>query len=88
MACRHRMPSACWDLGALSLCLAGAGRKSCAITTAKRLAAFLGDERIKDKGLACQYVIARVPQASRAKQAPPLPSIMQPFMRSSRNGAA
>lgn len=38
-----------------------AGRKSCAITTAKRLAAFLGDERIKDKGLACQYVIARVP---------------------------
>ena len=33
--------------------------KSCAITTAKRLAQFLGDERIKDKGLNCTYVIAR-----------------------------
>jgi DNA polymerase epsilon subunit 1 len=33
-------------------------RKSCAITTAKRLAQFLGDERIKDKGLACNYVVA------------------------------
>lgn len=38
-----------------------AGRKSCAITTAKRLAQFLGDERIKDKGLNCNYVIARRP---------------------------
>ena len=33
-------------------------RKSCAITTAQRLAQFLGDERIKDKGLACNYIIA------------------------------
>ena len=33
-------------------------RKSCAITTAKRLAQFLGDERIKDKGLACNYIVA------------------------------
>jgi hypothetical protein len=33
-------------------------RKSCAVTTAKRLAQFLGDERIKDKGLACNYVVA------------------------------
>ncbi|KAK9798895.1 hypothetical protein WJX73_003389 [Symbiochloris irregularis] len=38
------------------------GRKSCAITTAKRLGMFLGDDRIKDKGLNCHYVIARNPQ--------------------------
>ena len=37
------------------------GRKSCAITTARRLAQFLGDERIKDKGLNCNYVNARRP---------------------------
>lgn len=37
------------------------GRKSCAISTANRLAAFLGDERIKDKGLNCTYVIAKQP---------------------------
>ena len=39
------------------------GRKSCAITTAKRLSQFLGDERIKDKGLNCNYVIAKRPEA-------------------------
>ena len=40
-------------------------RKSCAVTTAKRLAQFLGDERIKDKGLACNYVVAEcVPRPS------------------------
>lgn len=38
------------------------GRKSCAITTANRLAQFLGDERIKDKGLNCQYIIAKKPE--------------------------
>ena len=37
------------------------GRKSCAITTARRLAQFLGDERIKDKGLNCNYVVAKRP---------------------------
>lgn len=40
------------------------GRKSCAITTAKRLGMFLGDDRIKDKGLNCHYVIARTPEVS------------------------
>ena len=35
------------------------GRKSCPITCARRLGQFLGDERIRDKGLNCQYVIAR-----------------------------
>jgi hypothetical protein len=34
-------------------------RKSSAITTARRLAHFLGDERIKDKGLVCNYIIAQ-----------------------------
>lgn len=38
--------------------------KSCAITTAKRLAQFLGDERVKDKGLNCTYVIAARPEAA------------------------
>lgn len=35
------------------------GRKSCATTTAKRLAAFLGDARVKDKGLKAEYIIAK-----------------------------
>lgn len=39
-----------------------AGRKSCAVTTAQRLGQFLGDERIQDKGLNCNYVIARRPE--------------------------
>jgi DNA polymerase epsilon subunit 1 len=39
------------------------GRKSCSITCARRLGQFLGDERIRDKGLVCQYVISRLPQA-------------------------
>ena len=36
-------------------------RKSCAISTAKRLGEFLGDERLKDKGLNCKYIISRSP---------------------------
>ncbi|RRT51086.1 hypothetical protein B296_00044457, partial [Ensete ventricosum] len=39
-------------------------QKSCAVTTAKRLADFLGDEMVKDKGLHCQYIVAREPQVS------------------------
>ncbi|KAM0016355.1 putative DNA-directed DNA polymerase [Helianthus debilis subsp. tardiflorus] len=31
-------------------------QKSCAVTTARRLADFLGDTMVKDKGLRCQYV--------------------------------
>lgn len=34
-------------------------RKSSAITTARRLASFLGDDRLKDKGLVCNYLIAQ-----------------------------
>ena len=37
-------------------------QKSCAVTTAKRLAEFLGDSMVKDKGLHCQYIVAREPQ--------------------------
>ncbi|KAG0453679.1 hypothetical protein HPP92_024983 [Vanilla planifolia] len=39
-------------------------QKSCALTTAKRLADFLGDAMVKDKGLHCQYIVAREPQGT------------------------
>ncbi|KAJ2231118.1 DNA polymerase epsilon catalytic subunit [Coemansia sp. RSA 518] len=39
-----------------------AGMKSTSICTARRLAEFLGDEMVKDKGLACKFVISRQPQ--------------------------
>ncbi|KAK3158029.1 hypothetical protein QOZ80_2AG0131930 [Eleusine coracana subsp. coracana] len=39
-------------------------QKSCAVTTAKRLADFLGDSMVKDKGLHCQYIVAREPQGT------------------------
>lgn len=37
-------------------------QKSCAVTTAKRLADFLGDTMVKDKGLLCQYIVASEPK--------------------------
>lgn len=37
-------------------------QKSCAVTTARRLAHFLGDTMVKDKGLHCQYIVACEPQ--------------------------
>ena len=37
------------------------GRKSTATTTARRLADFLGADMVKDKGLACSYIIAKHP---------------------------
>ena len=65
-----------------------AGRKSSAITTAKRLAQFLGDERIKDKGLNCNYVIARRPDdAPTSERAIPVaifstePAVARSFLR-------
>lgn len=36
-------------------------RKSLAITTARRIAEFLGPQMVKDKGLACQFIISRLP---------------------------
>ena len=35
------------------------GQKSTSITTAKRLAEFLGDQMVKDAGLACKFIISR-----------------------------
>ncbi|KAK6138431.1 hypothetical protein DH2020_027841 [Rehmannia glutinosa] len=37
---------------------------SCAVTTAKRLADFLGDAMVKDKGLLCQYIVACEPKGT------------------------
>ena len=37
-------------------------QKSCAVTTARRLADFLGDSMVKDKGLRCQYIVACEPR--------------------------
>nr|XP_043613660.1 DNA polymerase epsilon catalytic subunit A-like [Erigeron canadensis] len=39
-------------------------QKSCAVTTARRLADFLGDTMVKDKGLRCQYVVACEPRGN------------------------
>ncbi|XP_031784892.1 DNA polymerase epsilon catalytic subunit A [Nasonia vitripennis] len=39
-------------------------QKSTSISTAKRLAEFLGDEMVKDAGLACQYIISQKPLGS------------------------
>ncbi|CCD15631.1 unnamed protein product, partial [Trypanosoma congolense IL3000] len=36
-------------------------QKSLALTTARRIADFLGPQMVKDKGLACQFVISRLP---------------------------
>ncbi|KAK6144223.1 hypothetical protein DH2020_021043 [Rehmannia glutinosa] len=48
-------------------------QKSCAVTTAKRLADFLGDAMVKDKGLLCQYIVACEP-----KVANPVPRVVHP----------
>ncbi|KAM5584440.1 DNA polymerase epsilon catalytic subunit A-like [Rosa sericea] len=39
-------------------------QKSCAVTTARRLANFLGDTMVKDKGLRCQYIVACEPKGT------------------------
>lgn len=39
-------------------------QKSTSITTAKRLGEFLGEEMVKDAGLACKYIIAQKPIGS------------------------
>ena len=40
------------------------GQKSTSISTAKRLAEFLGDQMVKDKGLACKFVISAKPNGA------------------------
>jgi DNA polymerase epsilon subunit 1 len=39
-------------------------QKSTSISTAKRLAEFLGDEMVKDKGLACNFIISKKPEGA------------------------
>jgi hypothetical protein len=39
-------------------------QKSTSISTAKRLAEFLGDQMVKDAGLACKFVISRKPEGA------------------------
>jgi len=39
-------------------------RKSMAITTANRIAEFLGADMIKNKGLNCKYIVSRTPEGS------------------------
>ncbi|XP_025837463.1 DNA polymerase epsilon catalytic subunit A [Agrilus planipennis] len=39
-------------------------QKSTSISTAKRLAEFLGDQMVKDAGLACKYIIAKKPEGA------------------------
>ncbi|XP_031567678.1 DNA polymerase epsilon catalytic subunit A-like [Actinia tenebrosa] len=39
-------------------------QKSTSISTAKRLAEFLGDQMVKDKGISCRFVISRKPEGS------------------------
>jgi DNA polymerase epsilon subunit 1 len=40
------------------------GQKSTSISTAKRLAEFLGDQMVKDKGLACKFIISAKPMGA------------------------
>jgi DNA polymerase epsilon subunit 1 len=39
-------------------------QKSTSISTAKRLAEFLGDQMVKDKGLACKFIISALPMGA------------------------
>ncbi|KAM8707435.1 hypothetical protein ACLKA7_011510 [Drosophila subpalustris] len=39
-------------------------QKSTSISTAKRLAEFLGEQMVKDAGLACKYIISRKPEGA------------------------
>ncbi|CAM6102738.1 unnamed protein product [Calypogeia fissa] len=63
-------------------------RKSCATTTAKRLADFLGEAMVKDKGLSCRYIVAKDPQgAPVSERAIPVaifeaePEVMKVYLR-------
>ncbi|KAF9223138.1 DUF1744-domain-containing protein [Gyrodon lividus] len=40
------------------------GQKSTSISTARRLAEFLGDQMVKDKGLACKFIISAKPNGA------------------------
>ena len=63
-------------------------QKSTSISTARRLAEFLGDQMVKNKGLSCRFIIARKPEgAPVTERAIPLaifqvePSVRRHFLR-------
>ncbi|XP_015122503.1 DNA polymerase epsilon catalytic subunit A isoform X1 [Diachasma alloeum] len=63
-------------------------QKSTSISTAKRLAEFLGDQMVKDAGLACKYIISKKPHgAPVTERAIPLaifqsePSVSKHYLR-------
>lgn len=63
-------------------------QKSTSISTAKRLAEFLGDQMVKDAGLACKYIISKKPEgAPVTERAIPLaifqsePNVRRHFLR-------
>lgn len=39
-------------------------QKSTSISTAKRLAEFLGDQMVKDAGLSCRFIISKKPEGA------------------------
>ncbi|CAG5130840.1 unnamed protein product, partial [Candidula unifasciata] len=51
-------------------------QKSTSISTAKRLAEFLGDQMVKDTGLSCRFVISKKPEG-----APAEPSIRKHYLK-------
>merc|ERR1719414_115525 len=64
------------------------GQKSTSISTAKRLAEFLGDQMVKDAGLSCRFIISKKPEgAPVTERAIPLaifeaePSIRRHYLR-------
>lgn len=65
-----------------------AGQKSTSISTAKRLAEFLGDQMVRDKGLSCRFIISTKPHgAPVTERAVPVaifsaePSVKKHFLR-------
>ncbi|XP_059098833.1 DNA polymerase epsilon catalytic subunit A-like [Tigriopus californicus] len=64
------------------------GQKSTSISTAKRLAEFLGDQMVKDAGLSCRFIISKKPEgAPVTERAIPLaifesePSVRRHYLR-------
>ena len=63
-------------------------QKGTAITTARRLAQFLGDAMVKDKGLSCKFIVSKAPAGEPVSQrAIPVaifsaePSVMRKYLR-------
>lgn len=44
------------------------GQKSTSISTAKRLAEFLGDQMVKDAGLSCRFIISKKPEGNQLER--------------------